>query len=129
MDFPHLPTPAEAETAPVVAQPSPASPAPTDELLDAVRRAQANFVVNAAALVAAAFAPPPGKWSKANLRRVGLSALKAFASAAVAVTIAKSHGLAGSHLDLTTIESTLLAIGIAGGGAALKVGEIFLEDK
>jgi len=103
-----------------------ASPA-LAEIMDALDRAQQNLVTNAAQLVTASFAPPPGKWSRASLRRVGSSALKAFASAAVAVAVAKNHDLAGHHLDLTTIESTLLAVGIAGGGAALKVGEIFME--
>jgi hypothetical protein len=131
LDFPHLPPPAEVDVAPdVTATPPPAAPLdPTAEILDAVRRAQESLVASAAQIVAASFAPPPGKWSRASLRRVGLSALKAFVTAAVAVTVAKSHGLAGSHLDTTTIESTLFAVGIAGGGAALKVVEIFLEDK
>lgn len=131
MDFPHLPPPAEPVVAPVVTQP-PAAPTPVTpyaEIVDAVARAQADLVTNAAVILAASFAPPPGKWSRTNLRRVAASALKAFATAAVAVAVAKSHTLAGSHLDLTTVESTLLAVGIAGGGAALKVGEIFLEDK
>jgi hypothetical protein len=133
LDFPHLPPPAEAVAAPVAAQPvavaPPAPPAPPDAILAALQSAQANLVSNAAQLIDDAFAPPPGKWSKASLRRVGLSSLKAFATAAVAVSVARSSSLAGSHIDLTSIESTLLAIGIAGGGAALKVGEIFLEDK
>ena len=70
----------------------------------------------------------PGKFSKANLRRVALSALKAFAVGATAVGVAKTHGLAGSHMDMTTVESVLFAAGIGGGGAAAKVIEVFLED-
>lgn len=105
-----------------------AVPDPTTEIEDAIKRVQENVVANAAQLITASFAPPPGKWTKTNLRRVGLSGLKAFVTTAVAVAVAKNHALAGSHLTVNAIESTLLAIGIAGGGAALKVGEIFLED-
>lgn len=133
MDFPALPPPAEAEAAapePVVlppVQPDTLSPDMV-VILAAVKAAQENVAANAAQLVAAAFAPAPGKWSKGNLRRVGLSALKAFVVSATAVAVAKNNALAGSNLDLTTIESILLAAGIAGGGAAAKVAEIFLED-
>lgn len=65
---------------------------------------------------------------KANIRAVALSALKAFVVAATAVAVAKSNALAGSHLTLTDVESVLFSVGVAGGGAALKVVELALED-
>lgn len=68
------------------------------------------------------------RFTKKNLRAVALSALKAFVVAASAVAVAKSNTLAGSHLTLTDVESVLFSVGVAGGGAALKVLELWLQD-
>lgn len=74
--------------------------------------------------------PPavPAKFSRANLRRVALSALKGFGVAAVAVVVAKKAELSGGHISMTVVQSVVLQATFAGGAAAAKIIEVFLED-
>ncbi len=86
------------------------------------------MVVNVAAPAPAPAPAAPSKFSKANLRRVALSALKAFGGASIAVVIAREGALAGPHLDISTVESIAFAAIVAGSDAMAKVLQVALED-
>lgn len=101
-------------------------------------KAQAEEAASAVAAEAVKVAPQVPAWfladvrahkfRKSNLRAVALSALKAFVLGASGVAVAKTNALAGNNITLTDVESVLFAVGLAGGGAALKVIELALED-
>lgn len=70
----------------------------------------------------------PGKFSKASIRRVALSALKGFAVAAAAVVVARKTDLGSGHITLSVVQSIGVQAFFAGGAAFAKVVEVFLED-
>lgn len=107
-------------------------PGATPSLSEAVQAEAAKVEVAVAAAAPAVVAAvaadinKPGKFSKANLRRVALSALKAFAVGVGVVVVAKLK--AGGQFDVSTVEADGFAALVAGGGALAKVVEVFLED-
>jgi hypothetical protein len=68
------------------------------------------------------------KFSRANVRRIALSALKGFLVAAGAVVVAKKAELGSGHIDMSVIQSIAIQATFAGGAAAAKAVEVFLED-
>jgi hypothetical protein len=70
----------------------------------------------------------PAKFSRANLRRVSLSALKAFGAASFAVLVARKSDLTSGHLTVTAAQSVGFAALIAGFSSAAKVAQVLLED-
>jgi hypothetical protein len=73
-------------------------------------------------------AVPSAKFSRANVRRIALSALKGFLVAAGTVVVAKKADLTSGHLSMSIVQAVAFQAVFAGGAAAAKVVEVFLED-
>lgn len=104
-------------------------PTVDQQVKDAAVAAGTEVASAVPAILAGIETAQPDKWSKKNLRKVALSALKNFVLVASALAVAKAHGLAGHHLTLTELESVAFSVATAAGAASLKVIELYLEGE